>query len=85
MIKLKFLLTIVLAALCSGCLDSPFQGGGSLYLAKKGVIKCVDAESVTFVSSRHTEYEVKGGLLVNSDPAKRPEDIDKMIKIKGAV
>lgn len=48
-----------LCVIAYGC-GSPWQGNGALYYAEMGEIKCVDAESVTFVSSRTTKFTVSG-------------------------
>jgi hypothetical protein len=52
----------------------------------------LEAKLITFfgcrseVSRGKTHFHgIKGGLLVNSDPAARPECVDKMIRIKGGL
>lgn len=56
---MKILLSLMGLILLSGC-DSPWQGSGALYIAKKGVIECVQVDAVTFISTRITEYTING-------------------------
>lgn len=54
-------LAVVATLMLSGCgASSPWQGAGALYMFRDGKIKCVDVDSVTFSSSRHTRYVVEG-------------------------
>lgn len=63
--RATFGLSIFIALLClNGCdIALPWQGSGALYIAEKGKIVCKDVDSVTFVSSRSTEYKVNGQLF----------------------
>jgi len=55
----KLLAVLLTVLLCVGC-SSPWQGGGSLYVAEKGKINCYDVDSVEFVGSRYTTYSIQG-------------------------
>ena len=56
-IVLIFVMTVLLFV--SGC-GSPWQGEGALYIFQKGEGKCIDVDSVVFVSGRLTTYKING-------------------------
>ena len=56
---MKTIITAISVLALTACGDaSPFKGAGALYVQSKGVISCVEVDSVSFYTSRSTAYIV---------------------------
>jgi hypothetical protein len=54
---IRTLLALMLACVLSACGDSsPWKGPGALWLHERGAARCVNVQSITFVSSRWVRY-----------------------------
>jgi hypothetical protein len=58
--KYTVLIVVFTALLFVSACGSPWQGKGALYIFQKGEGKCIDVDSVVFVSSRRTTYKING-------------------------